>query len=226
MTDSGTPALSVTNSFTLTVNEVNVAPVLTVPASQTISELVAFSANATATDADLPANTLTFALVSGPSGLTVSTAGAIAWTPTEAQGPGTYPVQVKVTDSGTPALSVTNSFTLTVNEVNVAPVLTVPGNQTISELVAFSANATATDADLPANTLTFALVSGPTGLTVSPSGAIAWTPTEAQGPGTYPVQVKVTDNGTPALSVTNSFTLTVNEVNLAPVLTVPDQPDD
>ena len=63
MTDNGTPALSDTNSFTLTVNEVNVAPVLTVPASQTISELVAFSANATATDADLPAQTLTFALV-------------------------------------------------------------------------------------------------------------------------------------------------------------------
>ena len=55
MTDNGTPALSVTNSFTLTVNEVNVAPVLTVPTSQTINELVAFSANATATDADLPA---------------------------------------------------------------------------------------------------------------------------------------------------------------------------
>ena len=39
----------------------------------------------------------------------------------------------------------------------------VPGNQTINELVAFSANATATDADLPAQTLTFALVSGPPG---------------------------------------------------------------
>jgi hypothetical protein len=113
-------------------------------------------------------------------------------------------VQVKVTDNGSPALSVTESFTLTVNEVNVAPVLTVPGNQTINELVAFSANAVATDADLPANNLTFGLVSGPSGLTVSPSGAIAWTPTESQGPGTYPVQVKVTDTGTPALSVTNA----------------------
>src|SRR4029079_12004682 len=113
---------------------------------------------------------------------------------TEAQSPGTYPVQLKVTDNGTPALSVTNSFILTVNEVNVAPVLTVPDDATINELVAFSANATATDADLPANTLPFALVNGPAGLTVSPTGAIAWTPTEAQSPGTYPVQLKVTDN--------------------------------
>src|SRR6185436_9618038 len=205
VTDNGTPALSVTNSFTLTVNEVNRVPVLTVPDDATINELTAFGDNATATDADLPANTLIFALASGPIGLTVSPSGVIAWTPTEAQGPGTYPVQVKVTDNGTPALSVTNSFTLTVNEVNVTPVLTVPDDATINELVAFSDNATATDADLPANSLTFSLVSGPTGLTVSPAGAITWTPTEAQGPGTYPVQVKVSDNGTPALSVTNSF---------------------
>ena len=125
-------------------------------------------------------------------------------------------MQIKVTDSGTPPLSVTYSFLFTVSEVDLAPALTVPGNQTINELAAFSANATATDADLPPQTLTFALASGPTGLTVSPTGAIAWTPTEAQGAGTYTVRVKVTD--TAAVSVTNSFTLTVNEVNVAPVL--------
>lgn len=218
---SNSGGLSASQSFQVAVNEVNVAPVLTMPNDATINELTLYTNNATATDADLPANALTFTLVSGPTGLTVSQTGVIAWTPTEAQGPGTYPVQVRVSDNGTPALSVTNSFNLTVNELNKAPVLTVPGNQTINELVAFGANATATDADLPAQTLTFVLVSGPTGLTVSPSGAIAWTPTEAQGPGTYPVRVKVTDTGSPALSVTNSFTLTVNEVNVAPVLTVP-----
>ena len=36
--------------------------------------------------------------------------------------------------------------------MNLAPVLTVPGNQTFNELVAFSGNATATDADLPVQT--------------------------------------------------------------------------
>jgi hypothetical protein len=103
--------------------------------------------------------------------------------------------------------------------VNVAPVLTVPADQTISELAPYTANATATDADVPANTLTFALVSGPSGLTVSPSGAIAWTPTGAQGPSVNPVEVKVTDSGSPALSATNSFTLTVNEGAVAPTIT-------
>jgi hypothetical protein len=219
--DNGTPSLSHTQSFTLTVNEVNVAPILTVPPSSTNDELVAYSATATATDADLPANTLTFELVSCPSGLTVSPAGAINWTPGDGQGPGVHPVSVRVFDNGTPSLSHTQSFTLTVNEVNVAPVLTVPPSSTNDELVAYSANATATDSDLPANTLTFELVSGPGGVAVSSGGAINWTPTEAQGPGVYPVSVRVLDNGTPSLSHTQSFTLTVNEVNVAPALTLP-----
>ena len=53
------------------------------------------------------------------------------------------------------------------------------------------ADATAIDTDLPPNTLTFELVSGPTGFTVSPTGWISWTPIEAQGPGTYAVAVRV-----------------------------------
>src|SRR6266702_1856517 len=221
VSDNGSPSLSATNTFLVIVTEVNTAPVLTVPATQTIAEQTALSVNATASDSDLPANTLTFALVSGPTGLTVSSAGAIAWTPTEAQGPSTNTVTVRVSDNGSPSLSATNSFLVIVTEVNSAPVLTVPGTQTIAEQTALSVNATATDSDLPANTLTFALVSGPTGLTVSSAGAIAWTPTEAQGPSTNTVTVRVFDNGTPSISVTNSFQVIVTEVNTPPVLTLP-----
>src|SRR5204863_269876 len=152
---------------------------------------------------DLPANSLTFALVSAPTGMTINPAtGAISWTPTEAQGPSTNIVSVSVTDNGVPALSVTNTFTVTVNEVNLAPVLTVPANQTINEQTTLSVSASAIDADISANTLTFALVSAPTGMTINPaSGAISWTPTEAQGPSTNIASVSVTDNGVPALSV-------------------------
>ena len=54
--------------------------------------------------------------------------------------------------------------------VNHAPVVSV-GSTTVSVVVGSSAafTATATDADLPPNNLTFALVSGPAGLTVSSS---------------------------------------------------------
>src|SRR5205807_2293009 len=163
--DNGVPALSATNSFTVTVTEVNLAPVLSVPADQTIDELSALAVTASATDADIPANTLTFSLVSPPAGMRIGRAsGRVSGTPSEAQGPSTNTVTVVVTDNGVPALSATNSFTVTVREVNVAPVLSVPANQRIDELSALAVTASATDADIPANTLTFSLVSPPAGM--------------------------------------------------------------
>jgi len=214
VTDNGSPSLSATNTFTVVVNELNVAPSLTLPPNQTINELTFYTNNATATDVDVPANALTFTLVSGPANLNVSTSGAITWTPTEAQGPSTNVVQIRVTDTNPPAvnatsLSVTSSFTLTVNEVNVAPVITVPGDQTIHAGVSLSLTATATDADLPTNTLTFALVSGPTGLTVSGTGLITWPTGDANAGTTNPVSVRVFDNGTPSLSATGTFSVVV-----------------
>jgi hypothetical protein len=223
VTDNGSPSLSATNTFTVKVTEVNVAPVLTVPADQTIAEQTTLSVSASATDADLPANTLTFGLLNPPSGMTINGAsGAISWTPTESQGPSTNVITVTVTDNGSPSRSATNTFTVKVTEVNVAPVLTVPADQTIAEQTTLSVSASATDADLPANTLTFALLNPPSGMTInSASGAISWTPSESQGPSTNVITVTVTDNGSPSLSATNTFTVKVTEVNVAPVLTVP-----
>src|SRR5437867_12602269 len=73
-----------------------------------------------------------------------------------------------VTDNGVPPLSATNSFTVIVNEVNSAPVLTVPTNRTIDEMTTFVATNTASDSDLPANALTFSLVSAPNGVNLDP----------------------------------------------------------
>jgi hypothetical protein len=220
VTDNGSPNLSATNSFTIIVNEVNAAPSLTVPANQTLNELATLNVAASATDSDLPTNTLTFSLDAAPSGMTInSSSGAIAWTPSESQGPSTNTVTVRVTDNGSPNLSDTKSFIVTVNEVNAAPSITVPANQTLDELTPLTVAASASDSDLPANTLTFALLTAPSGLTIdASSGAIAWTPSEAQGPSTNTVTVRVTDNGSPNLSATNSFTVVVNEVNSAPTI--------
>src|SRR2546430_2775950 len=129
-----------------------------------MAEQTTLNVSASATDADIPANSLTFALVSSPAGMIINPAtGAISWTSTEAQGPSTNVVSVSVTDNGVPALSVTNTFTVTVNEVNLAPVLTVPADQTMAEQTTLNVNASAIDADIPANSLTFALVSSPAG---------------------------------------------------------------
>src|SRR5437762_10166867 len=94
-------------------------------------------------------------------------------------------IRVKVTDNGVPSLSDSQSLTVVVTQANSAPVLTMPANQIIAELSTLVVTNTATDADLPANTLTFSLVSGPAGVSVNPTtGVLTWSPTEAQGPST------------------------------------------
>src|SRR5262249_43021885 len=146
--------------------------------------------------------------------------GVFSWTPSEAQGPGSYSITVRVTDNGTPALNDARTFSVTVNEVNRAPVLTAIANQTIDEQTLLSFTATATDPDIPANTLTFSLDAGaPAGASIdAATGVFTWTPTEAQGPGAYSITVRATDNGSPSLSDAKSFSVTVNEVNRSPVL--------
>src|SRR5436190_7366246 len=211
-------------SFTITVNEVNSAPVLAAIGNKTVNELATLAFTATATDSDVPANTLTFSLDAGaPAGATIgASTGAFSWTPTEAQGPASTPITVRVTDNGSPVLSGAEAITVTVNEVNSAPVVTNPGNKTTNELANLAFTVTATDSDIPANTITWSLTLGTpaaTGATIgSGTGAFSWTPSEAQGPGTYPVTVTATDNGSPAMNGTAAFAITVNEVNSAPVL--------
>lgn len=184
-----------------------------------------FSFDASATDDDQPAQTLTYALIGPPEGATINAgSGLIAWTPTEAQGPMVTNLIVSVTDSGTPNLTVSHSFQITVNEVNLPPSVTLPGTQTLDEQTLLSVSAPATDPDIPTNTLTFSLVSPPPGASIDPNtGAILWTPSEAQGPDAHTLFVRVTDSNPAAvnaqqLNTTNSFAVNVNEVNLPPTL--------
>ena len=221
VTDDGAGTLWDEETFNVTVNEVNVAPVLGAIGDRSVNELTLLSFTATATDADLPANTLSFSLQGvPPAGVAINpVTGAFTWTPTEVQGPGVYPVTVRVTDDGAGLLWHEETFNVTVGEVNVAPVLAAIGDQAVDELTLLSFIATATDVDLPANTLTFSITGGPAGVSINPvTGAFTWTPTEAQGPGGYAVTVRVTDDGTGALWDAETFTVTVNEVNVAPVL--------
>src|SRR5207249_2339432 len=142
---------------------------------------------------DLPAQPLTFSLVGAPAGAAIhATTGAFSWTPTEAEGPATYPFTVRVTDG---TANTDASITLTVTEVNAAPVLSgVPASVTIPELAAYTFTASATDSDLPAQPLAFSLVGAPAGASIDGTrGAFTWTPTEAEGPGSYPLSVRVSD---------------------------------
>ena len=72
-------------------------------------------------------------------------------------GRSTPSVTITVTDDGTGNLVDSETFTITVNEVNVAPVLDPIGDQSVDELGNPDFTATASDSDLPADTLTFSL---------------------------------------------------------------------
>jgi len=138
------------------------------------------------------------------------TTGAFTWTPTEAQGPNSYTFKVRVTDNGTPNLLDEEEITVTVAEVNQAPVLAAIGNKSIAWGNALTFTASATDADLPANTLTYSLDAGsPTGAAIDPSsGAFSWTPASNQV-GSYTITVRVKDNGTPSLDDYETITVYV-----------------
>ncbi len=94
---------------------------------------------------------------------------------------------------------------------NTAPVVVSPGDQYIYLDQTLSFGVQASDADVPAQTLTYSLDSGaPNGATINPTtGLFVWTPNAAQTPSTNQVTVRVTDNGNPALSATQTFTITV-----------------
>src|SRR6185369_9331899 len=122
-----------------------------------------------------------------------------------------YPFNVRVSDG---VANTDAAITLTVTEANQAPVLAnVPATASIPELSPYTFTATASDADLPAQPLTFSLVGAPGGAAIDAStGAFSWTPTEVQGPGSYPFKVRVSDGTT---TTDADITLDVTEVNAA-----------
>jgi hypothetical protein len=104
---------------------------------------------------------------------------------------------------------VTNTFTIVVEEVNAAPTLETIADQSLHFGTLLSVQATAADSDLPANRLTFSLDQPPAGLAIDgTAGLITWTPAETQV-GTFPVTIRVTDNGNPAMSTALTFQITV-----------------
>ncbi|GGC10417.1 CBM96 family carbohydrate-binding protein [Dyadobacter sediminis] len=177
--------------------------------SKTATAGQALSFTASATDAD-PGQSRTFSLVNAPAGAVINAStGAFSWTPAAA---GSFSFTVKVTDNGSPALSDEETITVTVGNTtttNVAPVLAAIGNKTAITGQALSFTATATDANT-GQSKTFSLVNAPSGAAINATtGVFTWTPATT---GSFTFTVKVTDNGSPALSDDETIVVTVNNV--------------
>ncbi|MGI9608992.1 MAG: cadherin domain-containing protein, partial [Acidimicrobiia bacterium] len=217
-----------TGTVFITVNEVNVAPVLDPVGPQSGDEGTLISFTATATDSDLPANTLTFTIEDGagavPPGAAITAGGAFTWTPTEAQGPGVYSFDVVITDDGTPNLEDRETISITVNDVNEAPTDIALAPSSLDENVAVGTVVGAlstTDPD-PTDTHTYALIAG---VGDGDNGLFTIVGDELRTAGTLNyetlgsplnIRVETTDSGAGNLTYEEAFTVTLNDVNEAP----------
>ncbi|MDH4185892.1 MAG: putative Ig domain-containing protein [Nitrospira sp.] len=206
--------VSTSETITITVNEVNVAPVLNPIGNQSVNEETELRFTISGSDVDDPTQTLVYSATGLPTGATFDAATReFVWTPTEAQGPGSYTVTFSVTDG---VVSTSELVTITVNEVNIAPVLAPIGSKSVNEEEELRFTISGSDVDAPTQTLIYSATGLPVGATFDAvTREFVWTPTEAQGPGSYNVTFSVTDG---LLTTSETITITVNEVNIAPVL--------
>lgn len=200
----------------------NVSPVITTVAITSAREGVVYRYNVNATDANSD-NILTYSLASAPDSMSINAAtGLITWTPTSTQA-GTHSVSVRVTDNASPALSATQDFSILVASaptVNVAPVISTSAITTARVGTAYRYDVNASDAN-SSDVLSYSLTHSPSGMTIDAlNGIISWQPLATQT-GAQNVTVLVTDNSSPALSVTQNFSIQVAPApvaNVAPVI--------
>ena len=242
-------AATLTGIGTITNNDVsNVPPVISAN-TLSISEgatVVLGSSNINTTDPDNTASELTYAAssVTGGQFEFVATPGVAIISFTQAQinsgavqfvhNGGEAAPSYALTVSDGAASSGASSLTVgTFTNVNDAPVLGVIGAQAVNEQAPLSFTVTATDQDVPMQTLSYSLDAASTtaGMTINAAtGAFNWTPTESQGGAVYAATITVTDNGANLANLSDSETIniTVAEVNDAPsgtdktVLTIED----
>jgi hypothetical protein len=125
-------------------------------------------------------------------------------------------VNVQPADAGNYTVVVTNLAGSVISSnavlaVNSAPVLAAISGQAIHAGSTLVITNHATDGDVPQQTLTFSLDPGvPAGAAIgATNGILTWSTTAAQVGTTNGVTVRVTDDGTPRLSNTKSFLVTV-----------------
>jgi len=127
-------------------------------------------------------------------------------------------------------VSATNQFQVAVDELNSRPVLPGIPNQSIVGQTPLAIVNTASDPDIPANSLTYQLLAAPPNAVIDENGVISWTPSAVQVPSTNIFTTKVTDFNPWAataqhLSATNSFTVFVFDHAGTNALALPSQPD-
>jgi hypothetical protein len=139
------------------------------------------------------------------------------WTPTEAQGPSTNAITMIVTDNGSPPLSTARIFTVAVLESNEPPVLAPIADYSIHAGMTLTITNSASDPDIPTNTLTFQVNPGPAGASVDPTnGIFTWTPDNSFAGTTNSVTIVVTDDNPLAVNAQQLSDAKTFQIYVAP----------
>lgn len=188
-------------TITITVNNVNRAPVLQSISDKRTSEdaLLEFTVNATDPDGDR----LTFSASGLPTGAVFDlqrVAQTFSWIPGPNQH-GSYPVTFSVTDG---VATDSETISITVDDVTHPPVLNPIGNQSLDAGHTLTIQVPASDPD--EDPLTFSASPLPAGATFdSGSGVFQWTPVNSQS-GSHQVTFGVSDG---VFTVTETVTIAV-----------------
>lgn len=176
------------------------------------------------------AENLSFRLVSGPSGMTISPDGLVQWTPTDEHGD-TVNVTIEATYSDeNGSVSRSQTFVLPVKHINDAPVIISEASTSVlaGEIYTYAVQVEDPDDANNGTDLTYVVttpyVSAIEGLSISNTGVIQW---QAPSDPSYILQtvgyyfkVKVSDGGeNGAISATQTWYLKVVPGNTAPVIT-------
>ncbi len=223
--DSG--GLSYDQGFFVSVNDTNEAPSFTSTAVTSSTQDIAYNYDITTTDPDSGSN-LTITASSLPAWLALTDNGngtaTLTGTPTN-NDVGQYAVSLQVSDG---SLQNTQSFSVTVTDVNDAPVITSNGGVAAASIVApenqtFVTTVVANDidsGDVPAYTITGGVDSASFGIDTN-SGVVTFntapdfeTPSDADSDGIYELEVMASDasGGTDRQLISVSLT----DVNDAP----------
>ncbi|MDW7712434.1 MAG: PKD domain-containing protein, partial [Deferrisomatales bacterium] len=193
------------------IDVVDQPPVLDPVGNKTIAEgqLLSFTVSASDPDGD----PVTITATPLPAGAAFN-GTTFSWTPTFTQA-GIYQVTFTATAGG---LTDSETITITVTNVNRAPVLATIPNQSVLEGQTVTVSLAASDPDGDGLRLSASGLPGFCALNDAGNGtgSIACSPGFGHA-GSYSVTVTVTDDGTPPLADSKSFTLSVTSVNRHPV---------
>ena len=193
--------LTDSETIELTVNNINRAPILSSIGNKAVNEneLLTFVVSGKDSDGD----ELAYSVVGLPPGASFDAdSGLFSWTPSYTSS-GDYSVVFMVTDN---TVADSETITITIGNVERAPVLDAIGSKVIDEnsLLSFTISATDPDGD----TVVYSGTNLPSGASFTNVGAFSWTP-DIGTSGTYDIKFTAESKG-----LTDSETITVTVVAL------------